>query len=72
MSGIGLPKGMSRDDAYVQGMADGAAEVKKRVRKGLADKSVMLSGFQQDGEGPDDNDWLTLDDALAVLDAEDF
>lgn len=23
MSAIGLPKGMSRDDAYVQGMSDG-------------------------------------------------
>jgi hypothetical protein len=24
MSGIGLPKGMSRDDAYIAGVADGA------------------------------------------------
>lgn len=32
MGGIGLPTGMSRDDAYVQGMADGEEALQKDLR----------------------------------------
>lgn len=43
-SSIGLPKGMSRDDAYIAGVADGIADAVQQIRMRLERIAADLPG----------------------------